>query len=583
MNKVTKFTFNKSFAELETDELLELEFEDLPAFLEHNGIKQIYRAKNNAYQFDVLDDEWQLGIKDTLYLRWMWDGNFSVIAVLMLRLGLARQAESLTFSTIKTRNAAIKNIKFSLNNPRVFQESYYQLKPNFKVKTADFFHKMSKDDSPRCTFLQTFFTEVFAFLTETSSPKTSAMGQNILDPVKGMYSEAEGLEINNKLRIRIAKALDDCRDSFINEDLNKLGTVIAVLVMKSIFRRPGQLAQLKWIDVLPVGVSFNSHRSANQDQIPKEEHFFSDVEALHIRTFRGKSGEFRKQAEPRSHRIEAGFSNLILQYRVEYQRRLEACLSTQNINLSKAELTEIMFQLPIFTDRDLFSINFGSKEALLQSVDYSSEAFHKSSNALAVNISNLAKSLNLVTDRGSKNLTLSSCRFRHTVLTNGVWANMDALGLSKITGVTVRAVTPYIDLSTGSRFQINAAFAQKKVFKQFGMVSVAELSKSEQFKVTNEFGVEQGILHKASHCSTCESKLGRPIGCYGCDNFRPHIQGDHQAAFEKAQKKLAFNQEGGGSPITTRKLERSILFIQATILMCNEYQNMQKGIKDERN
>jgi hypothetical protein len=353
--------------------------------------------------------------------------------------------------------------------------------------------------------------------------------------------------------------------------------------MKSIFRRPTQLVQLKWNDVLPVGISFGSHRKVKPNEIPSEEYLFSDVSELHIRTFRGKDGEFRKQVERRSHRIDADFSNIILQYRMLYQRRLEASLDVQNIVLSKEEVADIMFQLPIFSHVELFSTDFGSKAVLFRSAGYHSEAFHKTAGALATNIVSLSKLLNLITDRSSKALTLSNNRFRHTVLSNGAWANMDEIGLSKITGVTPRSVIPYIDLSTESRLQIDKAFAGKKVFEQFGRVTVAELLKSEQFKVTNEFGEDQGILHKVSDCSNCNAKLGRPIGCYGCDNFKPHVDGNHEANLDKAQNKLAFNREGSGSPITLRKLERSIVFIQATILMCNEYQNMQKEIANERN
>ena len=586
LNDVTQsFKFNKPFTELETEDLLELELNDLPAFLEHNRIKPVYRAKNRAYQFDVLADDWQLGLNETLYLNWMWNAKIPVIVVLMLRLGLARQAEFLAFPTINTRIKALKKIRFSISDPRVFQASYHKLIPSSKITASTFFNRISRDDSPRYIFLQQFFSDVVDFLAENGPPERAPQGQNILDPVKGMYSEAEELEINTKLRLRITKVMEDCRDgdSFLSDDLNKFGSVIAATLNKSIFRRSVQLVQLKWIDVLPVGVSFASHRKACPNETPIEEHLFSDVEELHIRTFRGKSGEFRKQAESRSHRIEAGYSNVILQYRMEYQRRLDACLATQNIALSKEELAEIMFRLPIFPYTELFMTEFGSKAALFQSVGYHSEAFHKTSNALQANVSLLSASLNLVSERNLKGLRLSNNRFRHTVLSNGTWANMDEIALSKITGVTPKAVIPYIDLSTESRLKIDAAFAGQKVIKQFGMVSAAELSKSEQFKVTNEFGEEQGVLHKASDCSTCASKLGRPLGCYGCDNFRPHIEGNHRENLEKAQKKLSFNQDGGSSPITIRKLERSIIYIQATIFMCNEYSNTRKGIADDRN
>jgi hypothetical protein len=218
MNEAS-FKFNKSFSELGTKELLELEFDDLPAFLEHNGIKQIFRAKNQAYQFDVLDDEWQLGVNDTIYLNWMRSGDFSVILVLMFRLAFARQAESSATATIKVRSRELKKIEFSLSDPQVFQASYHLTSNNTKHIIFSFFKKISSDDSPRYNFLQVFFAEVISFLTEMAAPDQGTKGQNILDPVKGMYSEAESLEINNKLRLQISFALTECRndDSFVGD------------------------------------------------------------------------------------------------------------------------------------------------------------------------------------------------------------------------------------------------------------------------------------------------------------------------------------------------------------------------------
>ena len=586
MNNVNQsFKFNKGLAELEKDDWLELEFNDLPAFLEHYGIKRIYRAKNQAYQFDVLDDQWQLGLKETMYLKWMWNANLSPIVVLMFRVALARNAESLAPNSIEAKLNGLKKIRFSLNIPYTFQESYYLLSTQNKKSIFGFFSKIKNDDSPRYQFLEAFFTDVITFFSDVDYPEQRTQGQYILDPVKGMYSEDEALQINTALRLSFVQRLQVCAEgvSYRNKDLNGLGTVIAVALNKSIFRRWTQLVELKWIDVLPVGFSFTSHRKVSSCDLPIEEHLFSDVEELHIRTFRGKNGEFRKQAEPRSHRIEPDFSRIILQYRIEYQRRLEACLIDQDIHLNKDEMKEVMFQLPVFPGQELFTVMFDTKQTLFQSLSYLSEAFHKTDNALQATVATFAKSLNLISERTSKALTLSNNRFRHTVLTNGAWNELDDIALSKITGVTPLAVTPYIDLSTESRLKIDKAFAGKKIFKQFGMLSVGELSQSEQFKIMNEFGEEQGVLHKALDCSTCASKLGRPIGCYGCNNFRPHVEANHKKNLEKAQKKLIFNQEGGGSPVTIRKLEKSIIYIQATMQMCNEYHAVKRGITDEWN
>lgn len=555
-----------------------------PAILKSCDVNHLFKAKNQAYQFDVLEENWQLSLKQFVRLEKITNSNKTAIDLLMFRLALARQATKLSPNTINMRSSALKNIRFSRNDPLVFQESFRKLSRGRQVNSYLFFKYIQKDDHPRFRFLKDAFTDALEFMNKIELPEGKSRGSNIFDPVKGMYSEAEELEINTKLRIDINETLmqqrtEECVNGVMH---NRLGSLIAVTLMKSIFRRPTQLRSLKWIDVLPVGMSFADHRKTDQKERPEIEHLFSDVDQLHIRTFRGKDGEFRYLAEPRTHRIEPDFSNIILQYRALFQRRLETHLIKQGINLSRKAITALMLRLPLFPSQSLFETKFETKAKLFQSVGYRSESFHLVDKFFIGKIRRLSKSLNLTSERTLKELNLSNNRFRHTVLTNAAWSGMDKVALSSITGVTPVAVAPYLDLKFDSRLKIDTAFAEKQIFKQFGRVSVSELVKSEQIKVVNELGDESGVLLKGADCNTCESKLGRPIGCYGCDNFRPHLEGNHKAYLEKAERKLGINQDKGGSPLTIRKLERSILYIRATILICQEYWKIQRGIGNER-
>lgn len=561
----------------------EMAIAEWPLILQSNGVEQFYQSKDQAYQFDVLADTWQLSIKKYIYLEKRLS-KLSHLDQLLFRLALARQAGKLAASSLSQRLIGLSQMRFSECEPLIFQESFHQMADGTKHDLRSFFNSIENDTNPRYGFLKDRFGDIVNYLNLIKRP-VNKFGANIRDPKKGMYSEAEQLEINESLRISLRETLAilSSEDSSNLSAHKRLGTLIAVYLNKSIFRRPGQIRQLKWIDVLPVGMSFADHRKTDPDQIPESEHLFSDVDQLHIRTFRGKDGEFRYRAESRTHRIEPDLSRIILQYRVLYQHCLEKHLSNQGIDLSKKELSAIMFRLPIIPESTLFEIDFESKSKLFLSTGFRSESFHLASYNIASQVREFSKSLQMTSERNPEGLQISNNRFRHTVLTNSVWEGLSLLELSSITGVTPRAVEPYLDLKIDSRLKIDASFADKRIFKQFGRVSKDELAQTDQIKVVNEFGEESGVLFKGADCNTCESKLGRPIGCYGCDNFRPHIDGNHQRNLDKAERKLAINKESGGSPLTTRKLELSILYIRATILLCQEFDSAQRGIEYGRN
>jgi len=78
-----------------------------------------------------------------------------------------------------------------------------------------------------------------------------------------------------------------------------LSILIGFQLMIAFVRRPTQLVQLKWSDVLPAGESFSNHRAFKTESVPKIDYSFTDIECLQIRTFKGKDGQFRGNAETR--------------------------------------------------------------------------------------------------------------------------------------------------------------------------------------------------------------------------------------------------------------------------------------------
>lgn len=551
--------------------------DDLPAYIDSQGIDRLYTAKNKAYKFDIIDDVWQTGTKNYLYLGWMREANMPVQAFITLRTAMAMQASELAHGSCKSKFNKLRRFAGAIHAPLMFQEIFNTLTNSNKRGAKQFFNNIQNDKTSKSNNVKLYFEEIIAFL-DTQDVDNATGGQNIFHPEKGAYSEQEEIEINEKLRLKISRSLSQFSSQVVPDvrQLHQLNTLVATVLMKTIFRRPTQIVQLKWCDVLPVGMSFADHRNVSANDIVTDEHLFSDIDQLHIRTFRGKDGEFRQQAETRSHLIEPDFSNLILQYRYYYQQCFTSNLLKQNIALDEAEIGDLLFRCPIFPPEKIFSFNFETKEKLFKAIGYQSDALHKSSDHIQRSIAYFSDSLDLKSER-IDNLKISNNRSRHTVLTNGSRANLSSAQLCKITGVTEKAISPYIDLDTRSRLLIDDMFAQKKVFQQFSQISATNLQQKDGFKVINTFNEEQGIISDKQDCNTCEAKPSVPIGCYGCNNFRAHEDADHRANLTKAERKLAFNQPSAPTE-TLKRLSRSIIYIRATIALCDDIKLSKKGL-----
>ncbi|MBF4333486.1 hypothetical protein EAY29_25030, partial [Vibrio anguillarum] len=126
------------------------------------------------------------------------------------------------------------------------------------------------------------------------------------------YSETEHDNILEALRIETLQVLSDPMLS--KYTFPQLRTLIACQLMIALVRRPVQLVKIKWCDVLPVGQEFQSHKETDRNWQPITQHLFSDIEQLHLRTFKGKDGRFRFNVESRSHRLEPDFSQILLHY-----------------------------------------------------------------------------------------------------------------------------------------------------------------------------------------------------------------------------------------------------------------------------
>ncbi|KFZ36519.1 hypothetical protein HR45_16195 [Shewanella mangrovi] len=527
-----------------------------------------FQSKAEGYEFDLFSDEWVLGYKNTLYLDWMHTLDSDVF--LDLRLAIAHAAKHYANNSLNRYVSTLKKLCQYLD-PATF-EAWWLTLTDYKKSTRDALYAFcQKSPEYRSRILTPLYD-----LVKNENLGTKDGSKSILDEITGAYSEIERDNLLEALRIETLHALDN---EFIDtRPFTRLRTILACQLMVAIIRRPTQLVQLKWCDLLRVGQAFTSHKEHNRDWQPLTQHHFSDVEQLHLRTFKGKDGGFRRNAESRSHRLDPDLSELLLQYYRAYETYLCTCLSQCNIALSESDTKALMQRLPLFPDQSLYSAKFETKESLFRSVSYTSEAFHLASGSLISNIDYLFnEKLDIKSDRiAHQPLVFKNNRWRHTQLTLAAWMGLSPAQVAAITGVTVQSIQSYLDLKAPERVKINQAFAGNSVIQRFDSISSKELQQHPDFVVKSPFDEEMGHKLNPANCTSCQSKGAAPMGCYPCDNFRPLETADHQPYLDKAERKLAINSQSA-HPATLKRLQTIITYIRVTIALCEERKILKVG------
>ena len=564
---------------LSDPQLNELSIAQLPAYFEKHGLQRIYTARNPAWQFDILSDTWQLGTKNNLHLKEMNAIDIPLQTWMALRIILADKAENYQFGTVKTLKDAIAMVGNGWQSSLSFQAAFHALHDNYKRRLLSEFKTLENNHLTELLSIKAHFAAVIRFLAIQKYPNPKKL-KGVFDPVKGIYTDEEMLEIQEKLRLKVSDLLSKLSRDIV-PSLNiyfSLSNIIGLLLLISIYRRPVQLAMIKWSDVLPVGVSFKNHRYAVHSPAPKEETGFSDVEQLHLRTFKAKRGYgFREYAEHRSHRLEPEFSKLIGIYRYFYQLLLMDRLTRQGIQLSEEEREDLLYRCPLFPQEEIFKTQYNTKRNLFSVLGYQSDVMHRSSNILITAFNRTSKRLALSSTRIDI-FNISNNRSRHTVITNAIERGLSAAQAASITGVTSGVIKEYMQLDIKGRVAINEAMAGQRMLSQFSRISLNELKNLDDFVVKNEFDEVQGSLKSNTLCQTCEARICKPMGCYGCDNFRPFWDADHESNLAMIEQKIAFNDGSNPDKYTLKKLQNSRLYCEVTISLIMEIKLNKRGL-----
>lgn len=419
------------------------------------------------------------------------------------------------------------------------------------------------------------FVEYHAFTTSHLDKEV----KNHLDPSKGALTDFEfdslAKQINTKLnsfdwseRVDLSFYQSQRFTSVRNSVSNKL--------MLATVRRGIQLSILKWSDLIPAGASFNDNNIEQKDEIGT-----IGAATLQLRVFHAKE---KGSSHPRSHPeryplyLSEDLSQALVQYKKFCLRGITLLLEASKLEVDQEELLHLTNNIPMFPDKSIFEIELNSIPIFKSLFTPISTLFH----ATDFSLTKAMDYLTVASDR-LPNCSVTNNRIRHTVLTRGAQQGLPAVQLARITGVTVPAARHYVDMDYESRRLIDKNYLGNDFLKRAFAGTIAEVAEGEEIIVGNNFDDVGGARSKQT-CATCETLMGRPLGCYGCPNFRPILEANHRAELQLAQQKLEANRASLFNPLKTntiKKLERQIEWVELTIIVCDEILAKQRAIDAE--
>lgn len=397
--------------------------------------------------------------------------------------------------------------------------------------------------------------------------------KNNLDPARGALTDIE-FDAAAKLTNNNLAAIDWSRHTdlpfFQSNAFSHVRTFVANKLMLASIRRPIQLSLLKWCDLIPAGASFGDRGIEGMNEIGT-----LGASTLQLRVFHAKE---KGSSHPRSHperypiHLSEDLSLALTKYKQFCLRGLELTLKASGLKVGQDVLLEISNNIPIFPSVELFKWQASSLEAFKIAFTSTSTLFHAADHQLTF-------SLNVPSDRASF-CHVSNNRIRHTALTRGAQQGLEPVQLARITGVTVPAARHYVDMNYESRRLIDEKYLGNEFLKRAFSRSVTLAPEGEEIIMGHNFN-EVGGTRSKPECTTCNAQLGRPLGCYGCPNFRPFLEADHRSELNIAQNKLDVNRKFLLNPLETgsiEKLEIQIEWIKLTVAICDENLLKQKAV-----
>ncbi|WP_441004030.1 hypothetical protein [Pseudocolwellia agarivorans] len=521
------------------------------------------------------DDVWAIsppGKGCTITISWLhkFDKNSKLKYILMDT--LIHYVENSAGSTVSTINFAVqKGFPADNDNYDDFERIWFQLGSSTK--------KTLKGFLTQCLKLNHKHLKKHHNLASKYLHKSKFQA---LHPTKGRLTDLEYDSFLHNLRSHckdIPSSPPDYIDYYTHQVFNSITfinikNIMACRLLVQLARRPKQISMLKWCDILPVGTSFND---LNIDIEP----IFTGAKAFHVRSFKIKQSKqknsFRLHPEKWSIPLSESFSTFLLNYKKLYIKGLTLAMEVSGIKVKPKSLYKIFLCCPIIPDISIFSADF-TDQNMINSLNERSQQFHIDESLISKSVEVYGKG---ISERYG-NLSVSNNRLRHTWLCNAALEGETLSNISKITNVTLPGARQYLQLGLKERQFIDEHYAANELLRQ--AFNPKQFVSDEDTIIESESVGAVGVERKCKTCNNCEHKqrMVRPLPCYGCSNFRPLLDADHESILQHAIAKQDFintfscNSRNNGSK---QRLDKAIAYIKLTIAICHETKLRQVGIK----
>lgn len=514
-----------------------------------NSHPEAVRTSFDGVQFNCFGDEWRLSLTVHCKLEHIYETNFGLNEHIKLRLVLADVAvtkstqvarEVVNFvSGGKLSSLTVKAVKKSVAQGRSENKSDVRLR---QLKTF-------------IIALQKRFTEYDELLDEVRSYKVHNSKPNVYDADKGALTEFEYHSLKQRLdqlSHEITARIEMGGLSYGALIVYRSLIIMRLLIITS--RRPSQLSMLKWCD-LQIGMTSILDEFAIA--IPSAKKFNA----------RGFRHSFEGMAIP----LNEEFSRELFGFKAASFKYLKNIFSKACRDFCPEKFAQVFDFFPLIPHAGLLTSSRSQRielpesfEELIQLLGPKSSTFHtEGSGSITGSFSMLDE---ITSDRGvNVNKSAGSRRFRHTVGSMLALKGFDILTISNSLGVTPKAAKYYIDLMPESRRQIDEKVKDlRSLAKRFIGHVVTRVEQNNA--IYDESGFVCGGVENASACLICTD--ARPIGCYGCENFRPLASANHQEVLKQVKKIHDNWLEAGADGVVLAPIRNKIKSIEATIIAC---------------
>lgn len=524
---------------------------------------------------NVYDDEWKIlpnkGKGHTLKVGWVHSSSMSeehkeIILEVLVFYTEQRSANTAVGIIYNTQPFLEKNGIPSLSKLK----SYWSgLKTNQKKGHNNFFSTLKKLGHKEY--------DEFHDFTSNNLDKESP---NPFDPKKGALTDTEFDSLAKKINKRLKEINWDAEydlDFYRSIEFTAIEKQIGNKLLISIIRRPMQLSLLKWCDLIPAGSSFNDKEIDRENEIGT-----IGAKSLQLRVFKVKetANALSQRGSPERYPLplHENFSLEVMLYRKLYFQGLQLLIESSGAAVNDDDLLKLMKYMPIFPSTDFFDTIFDSLEMLEHLFTQDSLYLHASEGLLTQALA----SIRPISDRVHE-CSATSNRIRHTALTRGAQDGLNSAQLAKLTGVTEPAARHYVDLDYKSRRMIDSRYIGNDFLKKAFNTPITEVTEDGQYIYDQNFNAVGGF-NKKHTCNSCSTKIGKPLGCYGCHNFKPILEADHTTILIAAEQKREVNMRSLFSPLQKRsleKLEKQIALVKFTIELCNDILSKRAAINAE--